>query len=271
MTYGEHELMRTRISKLVSCLFIFGPLIIGQTPTITPGGVVSAAGRGGSTSIAPGSLISIFGTDLSSGLSVASSATLSTSLGDVSSVTINGVPAPLMFVSGSQINAQAPWETIAGPANVMVTRGGTASQQVRAQVSVFSPALFAFQGTPQVIAVNSDGSVTAAAGAISGVASHPATAGDAIILYASGLGPVNPSPPPNGAPSLDALRQTANPLTVLLGGMPAQVAFSGLAPQFAGVYQVNIVVPPGVTGLNTPMQLMIGGVTSPDALTIGLQ
>jgi uncharacterized protein (TIGR03437 family) len=263
--------MRSIISKLFSCLFIFGSLVIAQTPAITPGGVVSAAGLGGTVSIGAGSLISIFGTNLAAGLSVASSATLATSLGDVNSVTINGVPAPLQFVSGSQINAQAPWETIAGQANVIVTRGGMASQPVMAQVSTFSPAIFALQGKPQAIAVNGDGSLTAPPGAIMGVASHPAAAGEAIIFYASGLGPVNPAPPPNGAPSLDALRRTANPLTVLVGGMPAQVAFSGLAPQFTGVYQVNIVIPTGVTGPAVPMQLMIGGASSPDALSIAVQ
>src|SRR5881409_2903944 len=162
----ENVLMRSRISKPFGGLLIFSSLVIAQTPAITPGGVVSAAGLGSSTSIAPGSLISIFGTGLSSGLSAASSATLSTSLGDVNSVIINGVPATLQFVSGSQINAQAPWETIAGPANVMVTRAGAASQPVTAQVSTFSPAIFAIQGTPQAIAVNRDGSVTAPAGAI---------------------------------------------------------------------------------------------------------
>src|SRR5438309_662435 len=114
--------MRSRISNLFGGLLIFSSLVFAQTPTITPGGVVSAAGLGSSKSIAPGSLISIFGNGLSSGLSVASSTTLSTSLGDVNAVTINGVPAPLQFVSGAQINAQAPWETIAGPANVVVTR-----------------------------------------------------------------------------------------------------------------------------------------------------
>jgi uncharacterized protein (TIGR03437 family) len=137
-----------------------------------------------------------------------------------------------------------------------------------AAIPISAPAIFAIQGTPQAIAVNGDGSVTAPAGAIMGVTSHPAMAGDAISFYASGLGPVNPSPPPSGAPSLDALRQTTNPLTVLVGGMPAQVVFSGLAPQFTGVYQVNIVVPTGAAGPAVTMQLMIGVVTSPDALTI---
>jgi uncharacterized protein (TIGR03437 family) len=136
---------------------------------------------------------------------------------------------------------------------------------------MFSPAIYAFQGTPQAIAVNSDGSVTAPPGAFAGVTSHPAAAGDEIFFYASGLGPVNPPAPPDGSPSLDATRQTVNPLTVIVGGMPAHVAFSGLAPQFSGIYQVNIIVPNGITGAAVPMQLMIAGATSPDMLTIAVQ
>jgi uncharacterized protein (TIGR03437 family) len=263
--------MRSRISTLFGGLLIFSSLVIAQAPAINAGGVVGAGGMRPSPSIVPGSLISIFGTGLSSGLSLANSATLSTSLGDVNSVTINGVLAPLTFVSANQINAQAPWETMAGPANVVVTRGGTASQPVAAQVSTFAPAIYGFAGTPQAVAVNGDGTVTGPPGSIPGVTSHPAASGDVIIFYASGLGPVNPSPPANGAPSLDQLRQTANPLSVLVGGVPAQVPFSGLSPQFTGVYQVNVVIPPGAPGASVPMQLMIGGTSSPEALTIAVQ
>jgi uncharacterized protein (TIGR03437 family) len=204
---------------------------------------------------------------------VADSATLSTTLGDVNSVTINGVAAPLQFVSGGQINAQAPWELTPGMANVIVTRAGTASQPAVAQVSMFSPALYGFNlGTAQAIAINTDGTIAASPGAITGITSHPAMAGDALTFYASGLGPLNSAPPSDGVGSLDDLRQTSTPLTVMVGGVPAQVAFSGLSPQFAGVYQVNVVVPSGVTGGGAvPVQLMIGGVTSADTLTLALQ
>jgi uncharacterized protein (TIGR03437 family) len=58
----------------------------------------------------------------------------------------------------------------------------------------------------------------------------------------------------------------------MVGGVPAQVAFSGLSPQFVGVYQVNVVMPSGVSGGSAvPLQLMIGGVTSADTLTLALQ
>ena len=264
--------MRSRILPLFGCILLLGPVAFAQMSIIEQGGVVNAAGLGHSTTIAPGSLISIFGTGLASTLATASSVPLSTALADVDSVTINGTPARLLFVSDRQINAQAPWGLGLGAANVVVTRGGVSSQPVTAQVNMFSPALYGFNlGTAQAIAVNLDGSIAAPAGAIPGVTSHPAMAGDTLVFYASGLGPVDQTPT-DGANSLDALRQTTTMPTVLIGNVPSQIAFSGLSPQFVGVYQVNLVVPVGPgAGDAVPTQVQIGGVTSADSLTIALQ
>ena len=264
--------MRSRILPLFGCILLLGSVAFAQMSIIEQGGVVNAAGLGHSTTIAPGSLISIFGTGLASTLATASSVPLSTALADVDSVTINGTPARLLFVSDRQINAQAPWGLGLGAANVVVTRGGVSSQPVTAQVNMFSPALYGFNlGTAQAIAVNLDGYIAAPAGAIPGVTSHPAMAGDTLVFYASGLGPVDQTPA-DGANSLDTLRQTTTMPAVLIGSVPSQVAFSGLSPQFVGVYQLNVVVPIGPSpGDAVPTQVQIGGVTSADTLTIALQ
>jgi len=187
-------------------------------------------------------------------------------------VTINGVAIPLRFVSDAQINAQAPWETIPGTANVVVTRAGLSSAPAAAQVAQFSPAIYGFRlGNAQAVAVNPDGTVTAPVNSIMGIMTHPGVVGETILLYTSGLGPVD-NTPANGSPSGDVLARTTSPLMVLIGGVSAQVPFSGLAPQFTGVYQVNVTIPMGVTpGDAVPVQLMIGGVTSADALTIAVQ
>src|SRR5262249_26597589 len=140
-TCSENGSMRSRILPLFGSVLLLGSVGFAQPPSVQDGGVVNAAGLGHSTTIVPGSLLSIFGTNLASSLSVASSATLSPSLGDVNSVTINGIPMPLMFVSPGQINAQTPWELNPGPGVVVVTRQGVSSQPVAAQVSQFSPAL----------------------------------------------------------------------------------------------------------------------------------
>ncbi len=263
--------MRASLLPLFGCVVCLSSGAMAQTPAIINNGVVNAASSSHSAVIAAGSLISIFGSGLASGLTVASSVTLSTSLGDVGSVTINGQAAPLAFVSDSQINAQIPWEITNGQANVVVTRGGTASQPMSVQVNQFAPALFGLNlGTLQALASNADGTLTAPSSAIAGITSHPATAGDTITFFATGLGPVSPMPA-DGANSSDMMRPTTNTPTVMIGGAPAQVSFSGLSPQFVGVYQLNVVVPGGATTGNTvSVQVQMGGVSSIDPVTIAL-
>jgi uncharacterized protein (TIGR03437 family) len=144
---------------------------------------------------------------------------------------------------------------------------------VAAQITQFFPALYGFNlGTAQAIAVNVDGTVTAAVGAIQGVTSHPANPGDTILLYASGLGALDQPPPPDGINSIDKLRRTLNQLTATIGGATAKVDFAGLSPQFTGVYQVNLVIPAGLTASDAmPVLISMGGVKSPDALTVAVQ
>jgi uncharacterized protein (TIGR03437 family) len=244
--------------------------VLAQTPTIQPNGVVNAAGS--RSIVAPGSLISIFGSGLASGLSISNSVPVSSKLGDVDSVMVGGAAAPLVFVSDGRINAQVPWGVSPGQVTVVVNRAGVASAPMAVEVDQFAPALFGFNlGTLQAIATNGDGSIVAPAGAIPGITSHPAVAGDTITLFATGLGPVDP-PMADGVTPNDASRQTANPVTVLIGTVPGTVGFAGLSPQFLGVYQLNVVVPGGVTaGGAIAVQAQVGGVTSPDPVTIALQ
>ena len=262
--------MRSRVLVLSGYLSLICSAVVAQTPTIQPNGVVNAAG--GRAVVAPGSLISIFGSGLASGLSISNSVPVSSKLGDVDSVTIGGTAVPLVYVSAGRINAQVPWAVSPGQANVVVNRAGVASPPMAVQVNQFAPALFGLNlGTLQAIATNADGSIVGPANSIPGISSHPAAAGDTITLFATGLGPVDP-PMADGATPADASRQTANPVTVLIGTVPGTVGFAGLSPQFLGVYQLNVVVPGGVTaGGAIAVQAQVGGVTSPDPVTIALQ
>jgi uncharacterized protein (TIGR03437 family) len=254
--------MRSPLFALLSCISVFSSAALAQ-PTIT------SVGTG---TVSPGSLATIFGSGLAAGLSAANSIPLSTALGDVMSVTINGAPAPLMFVSPSQIGVQIPWEAPTGPANLVVNRSGSSSQAMPLQVNAFAPALISLNlGSLQALATNADGTITAPTAPLPGFSAHPATAGDTITLYATGLGTVNP-PPLDGANSSDTMRQTTSMPTVQIGGMGAQVSFSGLSPQFVGIYQLNVVVPGGITTGNAVpvlVQTMDGSNSNP--VTIALQ
>jgi uncharacterized protein (TIGR03437 family) len=225
-----------------------------------------------SPSAAPGSLISIFGSGLAAGLSIADSVPLSTALSDVISVTINGVPAPLVSVSDGQISAQIPWEVVPGAVNVIVNRTSSSSQPIPVQVSPFAPALSTLNlGNLQALATNADGTITASADRLPGFSSHPAAAGDTVTFYATGLGPVSP-PALDGSASSDTVRQTTAIPTVQIGGMAAQVSFSGLSPQFVGFYQLNVVVPGGIAASPTvPVQVQTADGSSSNPVTIALQ
>src|SRR5207249_4052417 len=99
-------------------------------------------------------------------------------------------------------------------------------------------------------------------------ATHQAQAGDVIVIFSTGLGMTNP-PVPSGVPSTAA--QVTIPVTVTIGGVNAPVQYAGLSPGFVGLYQVNAVVPAGVTaGTAVPVVLTQGGVTSNQA-TIGVK
>ena len=269
--FSESEGMTVR--KLI---IGFGTLALcmgayAQTPAVTSGGISNAAN--GLTPVSPGALVSIYGTNLAAGLAQADTIPLSTTLNGVS-VTFNGIQAPLLFVSGGQINAQLPWNVLSsgttGTANVVVTRNGTASASQSFQVGPFSPGIFAINNI--AVAINPDGSIAAPAGAIPGINTKPAKIGDpgGLVILCTGLGAVNPAGV-NGAASLDALRTATTTPTVLIGGKAAQVVFAGLSPQFVGVNQINVAIPAGTpTGNNVPIQISLGSVTTSDSITIAV-
>ncbi|HXP85418.1 MAG TPA: hypothetical protein VN841_11900 [Bryobacteraceae bacterium] len=259
-----------RIAQLaIAASAVFGS-VLAQVPQIAAGGVIDAAGFTKGQAIAPGSLVSIFGSGLSSALAQGDTVPLSIALNGTS-VSFNGVLAGLDFVSGGQINAQVPWNVVSsGTVNVVVTTPQGGSVPIAVPVAQFSPGIFSIPpGAGYAVAINADGSIAAPAGAIAGFPTHPAKIGDALVVYANGLGPVD-IPVANGAASTDALRHTTTTPVVLIGGKSAQVLFSGLTPQFPGVNQLNVVVPQVTLGNSVSIQLQEGGITTSSQVVIAL-
>jgi uncharacterized protein (TIGR03437 family) len=263
--------MRSWLFLGIAC---FAPLY-AQTPVVADGGVLNAASAARGQAVSPGSLVSIFGSELAASLSQADSIPLATSLGGVS-VTVNNVSAPLLFVSPGQINAQVPFNAMgggsaSGNASVVVRRG-SASSTTQVRVEAVSPGIFTTQfGVGQAISINPNGSLTAAAGAIPGLSTEPTTAGGVIIILCTGLGAVDPPIQAGEAPGA-TLRQTVDRPVVMIGGVEAAVLFSGLSPQFPGVYQLNVQVASGTpTGNAVPLQLRQGGITTSDQVTIAVR
>jgi uncharacterized protein (TIGR03437 family) len=234
--------------------------------TLRVDSVVNAASLAANHPVAPGSLSTIFGAGIgpSTGVAHSSSGSLPDSVAGVS-VTFNGIPAPLSFVSARQINAQVPWE-INGDANVVVEVNGALIPAFRVQTAPIAPAVYNISG--QALAFNSDGTISGPSGSILSVRSHPAAAGDTLTVLANGLGPVTPSIS-DGAVSGDVLR-TAGPTPVFIGGIECHVPFAGLSSTQVGVNQLKVVVPAGVHGV-VPLQINAGGIVTAATITIAVQ
>ena len=253
--------------------------IYAQNPSISA--VVNGASFDKNLPVGAGSLISIFGTALSSKTAAADTIPLSDTLGGVQVNFVSGsgsVPAPLLYVQPddagkgikTQINAQVPWEAVpagtSGTVNVVVVRDGVSSAPVPVNIGPFSPGIFVSAGRP--VAVNQDNTLAWPVGAVQGVTSHPAKPGDVITIYATGLGPVD-SPVADGQNSLDKLRNNTVTPVVMIGGITAEVQFSGLSPQFVGVNQMNVKVPNAAAG-DVPLQIQVGGMTTSNQLMMAV-
>ncbi len=226
-------------------------------PFIASNSIVNAASF--DQPIAPGSYISIFGTGLSDVTDSLSQTTLPLAMDYVHlSFDAPGVsvPAGMIFVSDGQINAQVPWE-LAGQTSVKVKViiDYTYSNVVTIPVSTYAPGLFANNGNAAALDASNQ-AITS---------SNPAKRGQVVELFANGLGPVTNQPADGQpAPSSPLSATTSNP-TVTIGGQNAPVSFSGLAPGFAGLYQVNVTVPSGLAPGTYPVVVSIGRKSSKPA------
>jgi uncharacterized protein (TIGR03437 family) len=256
-----------------------------QTPVIAPGGVLNGASFDKTGQPIPaGALVSIFGTNLSAATASADSVPLSTTLSNVN-VSFNGIAAPLKDVvhnatSGDQINAQVPWEVLTSgtgttSAQVIVTRNGVPSAPLPITVGAAAPGIFTFPGgVGQAVAyANNDGAIAAPTNSGLPFTSRPAKIGDpaTLVILATGLGPVNPAAKDGANVNDGQLHNTVMSPQVMVGGVQAQVVFSGMTPQFVGVYQVNVILAAGTpTGNAVPLQITINGITSRNDVTIAV-
>jgi uncharacterized protein (TIGR03437 family) len=224
-------------------------------PQIISVPVVFSVGASGGTAIsaaqnaasfqpvfAPGMLMSVFGTKLANTTQSVQSLPLPLLLDGVSA-TVNGVPAPLWFISPGQINLQIPYETAIGSALVVVNNnGGVASYAI--QVTATAPGVF-----------NSSGQITAGSVA----------RGGSVSLYITGEGETTPmldtgAAPPAGTPASE-LPKPLLPVKVTVGGMPAEVTFIG-NPGLVGATQLIVAIPPNVPRGAQPLVVTVGGVSS---------
>ena len=242
-----------------TALLSSGIVITPAKPGFSAASLVDAGSFKGS-GVAPGELISLFGTSVGPDSPVSnngfdpSTGVLPATLAGIT-VTFDGVPAPLVYLSSGQLNLQVPYQ-VAGHAGtvVVVTNQGTASDPVTVPVVTAQPGLFVQAGSTQAIALNQDNSVN--------TASNPAARGSVVTLFATGAGVVDP-PVATGKPALASPLSVATGVSVTIGGGEAKVLFGGLTPGFVGLLQVNVEVPQGSSTGNAAVELTVAGKKTP--------
>lgn len=240
------------------------PAAAGVKPTInSTRGVVNGASF--ESTISENTWISITGTNLASTTQLWGSADivngqLPTTLAGTS-VTVNGRAAYVQYVSPTQINALSPADTSTGPVEVRVTSNGQASDPVTVTMQAISPAWFLFDGK-YLAATHADSSLLGKSGlfASAPAATTPAKPGETIVLYATGLGATNPAVAAGQVTTV--LAPLAATPRVTIGGTAATVSFAGLVPNFARLYQLNVVVPASLANGDHNVQIDVDGTTS---------
>lgn len=226
-----------------------GPTLTVSTtgvPLFTSAGVVNSASF--TAPVSPGSLASIFGVNLAAGATAWASFPIPTELAEVR-VFVNGRAAPLLYVDDRQINFVVPQETEAGQASMVVSTPLGQTGPAAVAVAPVAPAIFlAGSGFGAAVVVGT-GKLTS---------ERAAAPGEFLAIFATGLGAVKPDE--------TGLFKTVQLPQVTLAGIPAEIQFSGLAPGFIGLYQVNARVPQGTpSGLQT-LSLAIGGANANEVL-----
>ncbi len=218
------------------------PAAGGTGVFLNPTGVVNAGSSAPFTAgVAPGELLTLYGTGLAAGVQVAAAVPLPTTLGKVQ-VLINGIPAALYYVTPTQISAIVPYGITGSVAKVQVFNDNVASNAVTAFVAKTAPGVLTQlqNGLGYGDAVHADGSLV--------TAKNPARIGETVSLFLTGLGAVSPTIADGGAGPIGPYALATNAISVFVGGVQASVGYAGLAPQLAGLYQINLTIPAtGVT------------------------
>ncbi len=242
-------------------------------PFAFAGGVVNNGTFGAGEPVAQGDIAAVFGDQFTyDAPQGASGLPLQTKLDNIQ-VMVNGVAAPIFFTSSGQINFEVPFAAATGGGTVQVVRNGQAGNTIYVDINQRVPRFILFGGYgPYAVMTDIDGNLT-------GIPSHPAKAGDTLVIYAVGLGPTSPSvangaasPPSPNLAEVPGTTQVCFGVETPFEQAPCGTAgFTGLTPGFVGLYQINVNVPSGVKSGNQQMSLLLVDNTESDIVQIAIQ
>ena len=209
----------------------------GTAPFLNPAGVLNGASFAPvGNPIAPGQFMALFGTGLGPATPLVAAAPFPSTLGEVS-VSIQGRPAPLYFVSANQISALVPFALSGTSAEVLVKVGNVESNRVVLPVRRTSPGIYSNSqnGIGSGAILKADFSIV--------TVSNPARRGDTVLVYLTGLGALETALSDGTASSSTVLNRITDSVNVYIGGIKSTITFAGAAPGFAGLYQINVQIP----------------------------
>ncbi len=188
------------------------------------------------------------------------------------SVSINGKPAYVWYVSSTQLNVQAPEDVAIGTIPITVTNCKATSQAFAFSRRMLAPGFLATAnytagGTHYMVATfASDGAyvLNTSTGAELGINSRPAKPGDLIIAYGIGFGEVSPSILPGVI--VQQSNALVNPITVLFESTNAALSYSGLAGGFIGLYEFYITVPTNLANGDYQINVTQNGIAVPQTM-----
>lgn len=240
--------------------------VVLHVPPLIIGGLTSGVGG---TALSPGGSATLYWEELTAWYT--SMPPPYPTIYDGIAVKINGVPAPISYVSPTQVNFFVPWQTASGEAQVVVRLGENRSVPLKVSVRALAPEIYRVGTTSQgaVLIAGTD----KVAGDPGYFWARPVARGQYIEIYASGLGPVD-GPVADGQVPSGLRRVTQMPRVFFdcpSGQCEGLVSFAGLAPGFPALHQVNVRVPETVSpGLAVPLRIVSGGVTS-NVVTIAVE
>ena len=228
-------------------------LTLQATPAPQPSAL---QGPSFATKLAPGGLFTLYG-NLLAGPGAPAQVTTAPWPREMAatSVTVNGVLAPLYYVSAKQINGQIPFETAVGPATAIITVNGSPAASITFTVVAAEPDVLVQGGGTQAIAVNQDGTVNTPANL-----AHP---GDYEVLYLSGIGiPDHPVATGASSPTAEPLARSQYSYTITLNGAATQTFFLGYAPGYPALVQANFQIPTKLTPADYSLVVTVNGESS---------
>jgi uncharacterized protein (TIGR03437 family) len=237
-----------------------------EAPSYSAATVVNAASYQPGA-VAPNTFLTIYGTNLAYTTKAIAESDIRGNMlptilpGTGVSIYVNRIRAHVYYISPTQINVLVPSDTAPGPAELLIAIDGVYGPCVNLTLQPTAPALF--QMDPNTaIAVHGDGSLLTAAA--------PGRPGEDVVLYATGLGVTTPPSAYGEIPMRAARLKDIATFSVILDGKPVEswrIAYAGVAPGFAGLYQINVRLPDDVSD-NPEVRLQAGNATSKAGVTL---